>query len=207
MVVADLHRGLVFHVSVDSRQARRLAEIVDDGDIALPPRVVYGSDGRNVAFTARRAAHDISELWNVANLPDGAACSLLTQIPGAGAHVLPFWSPKGKSLGFHVVHHDQGRSGTIVMQHLKGDGTILHNHERVDAAVTPAWSASGKHVAMFIAEQDGTQRLCLLDVSVRPVAMVKALDAAVGELRFLDARNLIVDGGDAVQIITFEQLL
>lgn len=208
LLVADLRRQSLVNVEIATKKELILCSLADDGDLDFPPVVTVSPNGDRAAFTARRQAHDIGELWVLGRKSEerGLAANLLTQIPGARARVFPFWSPKGRTLGMHVVHFELGRSAVILMRHLQGEGEIFHHHELCNAPVAPAWSPSGRHLAVWLATGMGRfgalgpQTLTLIDTRT---GATHALDSLpYGTPRFLDDRCLALDGGPHVEVIT-----
>jgi dipeptidyl aminopeptidase/acylaminoacyl peptidase len=200
LIVADLRRQSLVHVDITTQREMILSSLADDGDVDYPPVVTVAPGGRHVAFTSRRENEDVSEVWLLGHQDAGAA-TLVTQIPGARARVFPFWSPKGRTLGMHVVHFQLGKSAIIVMRHLQGDGEIFHHHELLNAPFPPAWSPSGEHLAVWLAEGVGRmgalgpQTLALIDTRTRAVHALAGAETSVGAPRFLDARRMVLDGG------------
>lgn len=226
LVLADLRRQQVVHLNIKSGKQLELADIADDGDLLCPPRLASSPRGKHLAFTCRRAAHDVSEVWVLARKGKREGkCNLLTQVPGADAFIQPFWSPGGRSLGLGIVHAAQERSAVIVVRHMRGDGVILHHHELLDAPHAPAWSPSRRSVAMWMATRRGQradsmhtastrvelvlgpQQLVLFDTKTHTVQSL-ATDLTLGSLRFFDeGRRLVVDGGSVAEVLTFAEAL
>ena len=120
---------------------------------------------------------------------------LVTQIPGSQAHVFPFWSPKGGTLGIFIVHLELDRSALIAVPHLDGEGEVLHESELVDGAEAPAWSPSGATIVFQRAEQGGARRLAALSVAARTAWPITE---AAGRPWFLGGGAILaVDGGAA----------
>jgi hypothetical protein len=221
LIVADLEDGALVQYNVETAVSRALAPIQDDGDAAMPPRLVVSPKGRRVAMTCQKAGEGLSEVWLVERERGAVTSRLLTQVPGTRVHVMPFWSPKGMTLGLSIVHVAQDQSAIIVVRGLKRDGEILHTHELLDAPDAPAWAPSGDAIAFFVAEgpaipllsdmeEDeepspfGPQRLALLDCRARSLSPVPAPDVPPGALTFLDGATLLIEGGAAAHVLAFD---
>jgi hypothetical protein len=206
LIVADLEDGAIVQYNVETAVSRALAPIEDD---------------RRIAVTCHKAGEGLSEVWLVERERGAVESRLLTQVPGTRVHVMPFWSPKGMTLGLSIVHVAQDQSAIIVVRGLKRDGEILHTHELLDAPEAPAWAPSGDAIAFFVAEgpaipplsdteEDeepspfGPQRLALLDCRARSLSPLPALDVPPGALTFLDGATLLIDGGAAAYVLAFD---
>jgi hypothetical protein len=205
LLVADLRRQSLVNVEIATKKELILCSLADDGDLDFPPVVTVAPNGDRAAFTSRRRAHDIGDVWVLGRRSEGLTAELITQIPGAHARVFPFWSPKGRTLGMHVVHFDLGRSAVILMRHLQGDGEVFHHHELCNAPVAPAWSPSGRHLALWVATGMGRfgalgpQTLTLIDTRTRATHVLGELP--YGTPRFIDDRCLAIDGGAIVEVL------
>jgi hypothetical protein len=204
LLIADSSEGVVRRHSIAAgAKAETLAELRDDGSRRIPPRIVPSADGQRIAFTCRRMHEDVSELWIATADGPSVTSALFTQIPGAEVHVLPFWSPKGATLGVLMVHLALDHTGMIVVPRLTGEGDILHESDGLDGAVAPAWAPSGKSIAFFRADPAGGLYLDLLDPRTKNHAPATAPGALSGEPRFLGPDRLLVDGGPAAHLLTF----
>ncbi|MBW2455811.1 MAG: PD40 domain-containing protein [Deltaproteobacteria bacterium] len=208
LVVTDLTERAVVHVSLASGEKLSVGEILDDGDVDLPPVVAVGSDGQHIAVSCRRAHDQVTEIWIFRRDAGGIASRLLTQIPGAAVRAHPFWSPKGKTLALSVVHLTQEQSATIAVRQLKGDGEILHHHELLDAPFRPSWAPGGRWIALFVAQARaplpgafGPQQLAVIDVHQREVFPLLEPGEAAGAPHFVGDRQLAVDGGPTALLL------
>jgi dipeptidyl aminopeptidase/acylaminoacyl peptidase len=215
LLVADLERKAVVARALDpAAPPVELCRIDDDGDPHFPPRLTAAPDGSRVAFTCRRVADSVAEVWIIAQESEAAKASLLTQIPGSALHVLPFWSPKGVTLGILMVHLEHDKTGIVVVPRLEGDGEILYESELLDRAETPAWSPSTRFIAFFQTPaaqheftKSGPSRLALLDLEKRAIVGLTEPDEIKGNLRFADDKTIVVDGGAVAHVLTFAQAL
>ncbi len=199
LFVADpVERALVRHDAVTGK-SRRLADLPDEGIPAFPPRVAVTADAARIAFTSRRAARDLTEVWVL----DDEGVKLLTQVPGAEIHVDPFWSPGGGSIGLHIAHPAQEQSAVILVPKLQGEGEIYYEAELVDPPGAPAWSPSSAFIAFFAVERDAAPRLSLIDCRTRAVTPLLDPGEAPGVPRFLDPHHLAVEGGEAAVVLAF----
>jgi hypothetical protein len=220
--LTDVRDKGLFRLDLEAEARRKIADYTDRGDAEFPPSIAVSADGKRIAVTRTDARDDVIELHVLARGAEAETEDrLLTQIPGARAHVRPFWSPKGVTLGIAIVHLEQAQSAILAMVRLEGDGEILHARERVNAPVTPAWSPSGRSIAFFAAERPGrrsaAQRLALLDVAERRGPFLpRPLHDPAGtpllwagltrdfSLAFRGDATLVLDGGPAAEIFSFE---
>ncbi len=213
LVVADTARGELVRRGLSSGPPQSLAKLEDDGDPTFAPHLAISPDGYKIAATCRRVEDGKSEVWIVARHDDGLRAELLTEVPGAGAVIRPFWSPKGGTVAMLIVHLEQQKSALIAVPKLEGEGVVLHENELLDLAVTPAWAPTGTSIAFFRVDdpahaftKSGPPRLVLLDVR-DPEAPVETPLTKPGELagqpHFLDDGRLAIDAGDVVHVLTF----
>jgi hypothetical protein len=126
-------------------------------------------------------------------------------------HILPFWSPKGATLGLFCVHEEQEKTALIVVPRLEGEGVVLYESSLLDPPETPAFAPSGRHIAFFRAEKppsedaQGSSRLVLLDVRRETFRALSEDDELAGTPHFLDERTLAVDGGSAAHMLVFDE--
>jgi len=213
IIVADPARRGIFRQALDGDVERVLGELHDDMDPGFPSRIAVSPDGTRIAYTAGRVADDVSEVWIAARDGDTGAITseLLTEVPGASVHVLPFWSPKGASLGLFCVHEEQDKSAIIVLPKLEGEGEVLYESSLLDPAVTPAWTPSGRYIAFFRREKpgdeqsDGPSRLVLLDTRRETFLSLAEPDELEGTPSFHDERTLAIDGGRAAHLFIFDE--
>ncbi len=203
LVFLNTGRLLVGRVTVKGA-SERLTKLMDDGDMQYPPRVAVSPSGRRIAFTCRRLNEGASEVW----LHETGGAKKLRSIPGAEAHLIPFWSPQSDTVGLHVVHVAQSKTVTVL---LSGDqANVLAQSKFLDALVAPAWSPSGRSIALFRTtsashafSKTGTQQLVLADVASEQLVPVGSPGEFTGDLRFLDDRRLVIDGGPRAWVLTF----
>jgi len=215
LIVADPARGMILRRGLGEGPPQPLAKLVDDGDPAFPPRIAVSPDGARIAFTARRAADEVTEVHVIERSDKGNKCELLTEIPGSAVHVRPFWSPRGGTLAMLVVHLEQEKSAIIAVPKLEGEGVILYENALIDAAEAPAWAPSGHSIAFFhVANakheftKSGPAQLTLLDVRKldEPVTIeLTEPGEMTGTPHFLDDRRLAIDCSDRAHVITFHE--
>lgn len=205
LMVADVDAGVLVRKPLIGEE-HALAALRDEGDPAIPPRITVSPDGAKIAFTCRRDDEGLSEIWLVTRDSERVASEMLTQIPGSLVHVLPFWSPKGRTLAFLAAHLTQEQSAIIAVPHLEGEGEVLYQSDGVDAAEPPAFSPSAERIAFFHTEplsQRARRDLALLDARKRELTIIPEAHEMAGTPRFLDARTLVLDGGPTAWAITF----
>ncbi len=222
LFLADVAGKALLRQDAAAGEARKLADLVDRGDADFPPSIAVSEGAKQIAFTSIDPLKDEVSVHVLGRDDSGAAAlTLVTKIPGGDVHVRPFWSPRGVTLGLYIAHAEQERSAVIALPKLEGDGIILYSSELLDAAVTPAWTPSGKGIVLFSAGDDGSFGLALLDASSRSEAPrlpewlrdpeSPAEPLLWGELprgtqlRFTGPGTLVLDGGAAVEIFTFQE--
>lgn len=192
LLVASSADGTIRRVPVAEGEAETIADLRDDGNARFPPRLAVSPDGKRVAWSCRRIDERLCEVWALERDAPGGP-KLVTQIPGSQAHVFPFWSPKGGTLGIFIVHLELDRSALIAVPHLEGEGEVLHESALVDGAEAPAWSPSGATIVFQRAERGGSHRLVALSVAARTAW---PLAQATGRPWFLGGGAILaVDGG------------
>ena len=214
LLVAEPSRCVIVHQAMAGSGAKTevIAALHDEGDLEYPTRLAPSPTWSHVAYTARKTRADVAELWLLERRGATFASRLVTEIPGAACHVIPFWSPRGHTLGLHCVHVGQSRSAIVALPHLEGDGVILYQSEAVDAPEPAAWSPSAEAMVVCHGEVDEVlgvtrQRLLLLDFRAKTAEFLGEPDEVVGTPWFLDARRLVVDGGRAAHVFSFESPL
>lgn len=191
----------------------------DTGDPRFPPRLAVSRDAAQIALSVRNSFDEHLSVWMFQRAGDqglvGASpyqTSFLTEVPGAEAFAVPFWSPKGVSLGLLIAHLEKEKSGIVVFRGGAGDGEIVYESELVDAAVAPTWAPSGDSIVFMQAVELPTDadpdaiayRLAALSLAEHAVVPLTGADKLLGQPRFLGARGLVIDGGEEAQLIMFE---
>ena len=210
LIVADLEQEALIQYDPLTAVSRVIMPLCDAGDTALPPRIAVSPKGKRIAVVCRRSEDAVTEVW-IAERDGGAIkSSILTQVPGLDPHVCPFWSPKGLTLGLLIVHPTHAQSAVIAVRRLRGDGEILHERELLDAPEPPAWAPSSDAIALFTADgvaeggEIGPQRLALIHCRTRELRPLAGPRIPVGSPAFLDGATLLVDGGIAATVLTFD---
>ena len=167
----------------------------------------------HIAYTAGRDGEEISEVWLVRRDKGAVVTSIFTEIPGANVHILPFWSPKGATLGLFCVHEDQEKTALIVVPRLEGEGHVLYESSYLDPPRTPAFTLSARSIAFFRTEKPGdeehagTSRLVLLDVKRETFAALTEPDEVFGTPRLFEDRTIAVDGEGLAHLFVFDDPL
>ncbi len=201
LVISDAEESQLQRIDVATGAVRPLTNLFFDATPAHWPRVAASPDGRHVAFTGRSEEEDTSRVWFLTRAGDALQAEQLTWLYGCRAQVMPFWSPKGKTMGLHVVHEAQRRTATVLVKHLEGDGEVVYLHDDVDPAITPAWAPDGRRLALYKRGREGRVALALLDLEGEGERTLLD-DAPLGKLRFADERTLVVDGGPRATLMT-----
>lgn len=209
LIVADLGRGALTRQMIASGKNDDIAPLDDDGDPQFAPKIAVSPDGAKIAFTTRKVEAEMCAVWVAVKDDRGISTTLLTEIPGAAAHVWPFWSPKGVTLGMEIVHLEQEKSAIVLVPKLEGEGVLVHENELLDPPEQPAWAPSGNAIAFFGTEtprheftKAGPARLFLLDTQTHGKVAITGPDELMGRPRFLDDTHLAVDGGATAHVLT-----
>jgi dipeptidyl aminopeptidase/acylaminoacyl peptidase len=155
LVIADSERHVVAEVGLDGRRLRSIGRLHDEADPQFPPSLAVSRDGKRIAFTEQNMKDDVSVLWvhdRRAFLK--ARTEILTEIPGAGARVMPFWSADADDLGVLVVHLVENSSAIVAVPDLKGEGDILYQNDLLDLPEAPLWLPSGEIVFFHTSKPD-----------------------------------------------------
>ncbi len=210
ILVADPWKKTLFRYSMEDEAPRKMGLLEDDADPAFPVRIAVSPDGAHVVYTAGRHGEDVSEVWLIQREKDVLKGSILTEIPGAGVHILPFWSPKGRTLGLCCVHEEQEKTAIIVVPQLEGEGLVLYESGILDPIEVPAFSPSAHYIAFFRRESppnergEGPAKLVFLDVRRETFAALSEADELSGTPRFYADKTLTIDGGSAAHQLVFD---
>ncbi len=204
----NVARLMVGRVALSDGKPQRLTKINDDGDPHFPPRLAVSPDGARLAFTSRNVRENVTQVWVL----EAAGPKLLTKVPGADAHVLPFWAPTGDTLALFVVHLGHEKTALILVT--GGENEVVYQNPLLDGVVMPAWSPSGRSIAFqrtlrasHAFTKSGAAQLSLFDGATRTVTPLCEPGETPGEPRFLDERRLAVDGGASATLLTFAEPL
>ncbi len=213
LIVADPHDRALVRKPTSGEEKQKLADLPDDFDPQNAPKIALSYDGSIIAFTCRRVADEISEVFLVERTASGVDRRLLTQIPGASVIVRPLWAPRTPTIALYIVHLEQEKSAIVAVPSLEGEGIVLYESDFIEPAERPAWSPTGRTIAFFGVEKarheftrTGPPRLFLLTeiASERPTLLpVTAPDELSGGLSFLDERRIAVDGGPVAHLLSF----
>lgn len=178
-----------------------VAPLEDDGDPHFPPALSISPDAKRIVFSERSVNDGVTRAFLAHH--DGARwkSSLLTEVPGTALRILPFWSADGASLALYMIDLQQHHSAIVaVPTDDQSRGDILYTSDSLDAVVTPAAHPDGRLIALVRAhpKQDEPtlveNRLVLLDPAEHAVAPLASSSEVIGNLRWLDARTLLVEG-------------
>jgi hypothetical protein len=209
LIVTATDVGHVVHRPIAEDRARPLAVLEHDSDPRFPPRLAVSQHEPAIAFSSRSLLHGISELHLAERHGADFVTRVLTEIPGADAHVFPFWAPGAPHLAFFVVHEEYRKSAIIAVPRLRGDGVVLYQREGLDAPQCPAWSPSGKAIALLgagVAASPGPETatghdLVIVDCRDRTASTIPKTGKLSGRLAFAAEHRLLVEGDSHVRVV------
>jgi hypothetical protein len=210
ILVADPWKKTLFRYSMEEEAPRKLGLLEDDADPSFPVRIAVSPDGASIVYTAGRHNEDVSEVWLIQREKEVLKGSILTEIPGDSVHILPFWSPKGRTLGLYCVHEEQEKSAILVIPQLEGEGLVLYESGILDPIQTPAFSPSAHYIAFFRREspsdeyREGPAKLVFLDVRRETFSALSEPDEFAGTPRFYTDKTLTVDGDATAHQLIFD---
>ena len=207
VLIADPPTSRVYMRDLDLEIENRVCEIADDGDPHFPPVISVSPDHRRFALVTRRVTDNATHVYLAEHDNRQWHANPLSDMPGTDARVLPFWSADSQAFAFYVIDLEQHHTAMIGVPQREGPGDILYTSDSIDAAITPAAHPDGRLIAFVRAhpkEEAGTlveNRLVLLDPATHTIATVTQDREIVGQLRWLDAQTLLVEGGPAIWTI------
>ncbi len=210
LFTANVPTQLVSCRDVASGKTHALGWFEDDGDPHFPPHLAPSPHGGRVAVTTRRVQGNFTRVWIYEGKGQHASIRLLTEVAGAGSHVLPFWSPDGKDLGLRIIDLGRQESQITVFKGLQGQGAFLHGRELVDDAVPAVWLPGGRWIAFLQTlkpshefTKSGPQSLALLEARGPDYYEPPGLGVLEGEPRRGGKSGIVIDGGGLATVLNF----
>ena len=210
LFTADVPNQIIWRHDVGSGKAGALGWFEDDGDPHFPPRIVPSPEGDRVAVTTRRVQGNLTRAWIFEGEGQDASIRLLTEVPGASSHVLPFWSPNGTNIGLRIINLETQESQITVFRGLQGEGTFLHGRELVDEAAPAVWLPGGRWIAFLKTlkpahefTRSGPQSLAVLDRSGADCYEPPGLGVIEGEPRCVGESSVVIDGRGSATVLRF----
>lgn len=200
LIIADPAASRLYLKDLELEVEHRLSEIKDDGDPHFPPVISVGPDQRRFALVTRRVADEVTSVHLAHH--DGRQWETrpLTDVPGTGSRIFPFWSFDAQSLALYVIDLERKSSAMIALPQKDGPGQMLYASESIDGFYPPAVHPDGRLIAMVRAHE-GENRVVLVDPVERSVAPITTDAEMVGQLRWLDGQTLVVEGSNKVWTI------
>jgi len=204
LLIADPASSRLYIKDLDLDIEHRVSEIADDGDPQFPPVISLSPDVQRLAVVTRQVSDNVTRVQMAHH--DGRAWEThpLSEMPGVSTRILPFWSADSRAFALYVIDMEQHHSAIIGVPRHEGEGDVLYTSDSVDAAIVPAPHPDGRFVAFVRShpkEAASTlleNRLVLLDPVEHTVAPITNDAEIVGNLRWLNAQTLLVEGGPAV---------
>jgi hypothetical protein len=207
LLIADPPSSRLYLKDLDLDIEHRISDIADDGDPHIQPVISVSPDQRRCALVTRRVFDDATAVHLAQHDGRQWRSEPLTQVPGTSLRILPFWSPDSEALALYVIDLANHHTSIIAAPRREGSGDVLYTSDSVDAFITPAPHPDGRLIAFVRAHPvQGSStlkenRLVLLDPVEHAVAPLTPDNHVLGNLRWLDAQTLLVEGGPAVWTI------
>jgi hypothetical protein len=202
LLVADPAGATLVMKDLELGVEHRICEISDDGDPQFPPVISVSPDQRRLALVTRRSAENATHVHLAHHDGREWQATPITQVPGVGLRILPFWTADSTACGLYVIDLEQHHTAMIAIPNVEeAAGDILYTSDSVDAVVTPAVHPDGRLIAFVRAHAQPDapslveNRLVLLDPVEHAVAPITADGEIAGRLRWLDDQTLLVEGG------------
>jgi hypothetical protein len=202
LVVYDAGSEHLTRVEVANGSTRTMAHLHTDVGPIVRPFISASPDGEHLVFTTRDVDDDLSRVYYLERSEEEVAHKPFTAVPGADVHVMPFWSPRGVTLGLYIVHLPQQKSAAVAFRRLEGDGEVIYESASADAPIVPAWSPDGSRLAFYKKSGERLYDLVVVTLQSGASEIVAAGQSQVpGELRFLDDAHLAIDGVAPARIL------
>jgi hypothetical protein len=206
LLIADPRAARLYLKDLELEVEHRLCDMTDDGDPHFPPVLSVSPDQRRFALVTRRVGDEVTRVLLAHH--DGRQWETrpLTDVPGTGLRVLPFWSFDSHSLALYVIDLERHATSMVALPQRDGPGTVLYSSESIDGQVTPAVHPDGRLIAMLRsnaveAGASPESHVALVDPVERSAALLSEDAEKVNHLRWIDAQTLLVEGRRAVWTI------
>ena len=166
----------IYIMTADGNNPQNLTNSPDEDD----RYVTWSPDGQQLAFHSNRRANDSADTTRDFEIViyDFASDTITPLTVNDVRDLGPDWSPDGRSLAYHSLDSQSGRS-RITIYDLQTDTTRYVTPPTLEARF-PTWSPDGTRLAFHVEESDSFSQIYLADVDgeiIRPLLQIAVNDA------------------------------